>query len=150
MGKEFNTEWIIDWENWIFFFFAFNQFFQSTNWFRISYLNCRIIPFIYSFHPFRLILILKNNLAKRQNQNMNRGYCTSVFWLVNVSPVHHKSFFLKFLELHQLLQGRLYTELFTICSENFHCLVYHIKYNHNRDEVLQKVYIFQVKHFEED
>ena len=23
-GEEFNTEWIIDWENWVFFFFAFN------------------------------------------------------------------------------------------------------------------------------
>ena len=54
-------------------------------------------------------------------------YCTGVFWSVNVSPVHHKVLFLKFPELHRLLQGRLYNELFLICSENFYCLVYHIK-----------------------
>ena len=68
-------------------------------------------------------------------------YWTSVFWLVSVSPIHHKVSLLKFLELHQLLQGELYTELFVICSENFHWLVYHIKYHDSRDEVLQKIYV---------
>ena len=68
-------------------------------------------------------------------------YCTSVFWFVNISPIHHKVLFLKFLELHQLLQCRLYTELFLICSNNFDCLAYHVKYHHSRDEVLQKIYV---------
>ena len=100
-----------------------------------------------------LILILRNNLFERENPNTYRDslvkdhllfckkrwiYCTRVFSLVNANPVYHKLLLLKFLELHQFLQGRLYTELFLTFSKNFHCLVYHIKYHHNRDEVLQK------------
>ena len=52
---------------------------------------------------------------------------------MNVSPVHHNVLFLKLLELYQLLQGRLYIEPFLICSDNFHCLVYHIKYHHSQE-----------------
>ena len=47
-GKEFNTESIIVWGYGVFFFFAFDQFFQRTNWFRISYFNCTIILLIYA------------------------------------------------------------------------------------------------------
>ena len=57
---------------------------------------------------------------------------------MNVNPVYHKGLFLKFLQLHQLLHGRLYTELFLICSENFHCFFYHIKYHHSRGLGLTK------------
>ena len=90
-GKEFNTKWIIDWENWVFFFVVFNLFFQSTNWFRISYFNCKITPFIYAIREKswkdwkilkgfcfwqrgfinRRVWILRNNLFERGNPNMN-------------------------------------------------------------------------------
>ena len=65
-------------------------------------------------------------------------YCVSIFWLVNVSPVYHKAYFLRILELRQLLQGRLYTERLLICSENVCYLVYHIKFHHSQDEVFTK------------
>ena len=49
VGKDFNTEWIIDWANWLsFIFFALSQFFQSTNWFWISYFNRKVVQFIYA------------------------------------------------------------------------------------------------------
>ena len=40
-------------------------------------------------------------------------------------------------------------ELFQYSPEYFHCLVCHIRYHHSQDEVLSKIYIFQVKHYDE-
>ena len=43
----------------------------------------------------------------------------------------------------QLLLGKLYIELSPFCSENYHCLVYHIIYHHNQDEFSWKIFILQ-------
>ena len=50
----------------------------------------------------------------------------------------------------QFLLGKLYFEHFPFSFENFHCLVYHIRYHHYQDEVLWKIYLLSVKHCDED
>ena len=106
-GKEFNTKWIIDWEYWVFFFVVFNLFFQSTNWFRISYFNCKTIPFIYAIREKkwkdwkflkvfcswqrgftnRRVWILRNNLFEGKSKYERRSRkgllfcCTFYFFL---------------------------------------------------------------------
>ena len=47
-GKEFNTEWIIDWEYWVFFFLRLIKFLKALTDLEFLYCNCKIIPFIYA------------------------------------------------------------------------------------------------------
>ena len=52
-------------------------------------------------------------------------------------------------KLNLLLEDILYIELILICFANCHCLDYHIKHHHSRNEVLQKICILLVKHYME-
>ena len=83
--------------------------------------------------------ILRNNFFETGNSNMNRGslvidhllfyekrlfYCTSVFWLVKVNPVHRSWSYLNCTSYCKA------DSILNFFFENFHCLVYHIKYHH--------------------